>query len=36
MSENDFNDLEKFLFPFAISRYQAKNGIAKFAMKNSG
>ena len=36
MSEEDFNELEKFLFPFAISRYQAKSGIAKFAMKIAG
>ncbi len=36
MSENDFEEMEKFLLPFAQSRYQAKSGIAKFAMKIAG
>lgn len=36
MSENDFEEMEKFLLPFALARYEAKSGIAKFAMKLAG
>ena len=36
MSENDFEEMEKFLLPFALARYEAKGGIVKFAMKLAG
>ncbi len=29
MSENDFNELEKFLLPFALARYEAKGALIK-------
>lgn len=36
MSENDFEDMEKFLLPFAKARYEARSGMAKFALKLAG
>ncbi len=36
MSENDFEEMEKFLLPFALSRYEARGGMAKFALKLAG
>ncbi len=32
MSENDFNELEKFLLPFAFDRYKTDNPLAKLAI----
>ena len=32
MSENDFNELEKFLLPFALGRYETNNPLAKLAI----